>query len=61
MMIFFMRTQHVDYVLRKMNQMKNIQIKSDRERSRKIIRKYLEINELDPNIIYDKYYDTIFG
>jgi len=39
--------------------MKNIQIKSDRERPRKIMRKYLEINELNSNIVYDKYYDVI--
>jgi hypothetical protein len=44
----------VDSVTRKVDHMKNSQITRGRGRSRKIIMKDLEINELDQNMVYDR-------
>jgi hypothetical protein len=50
--------RHVDYIVRRVNQMEDSQITRGRGRARKIIRetimKDLEINELEKNIIFDR-------
>jgi len=48
----------VDAVVRRVDQMEKSQVKRGRGRSRKTIRetirKDLEVNELDPNLVYDR-------
>jgi hypothetical protein len=44
----------VDAVVRRVDQMEESQIKRGRGRPRKTIRKDLEVNELDLNIVYDR-------
>ena len=48
----------VDAVVRRVHQMEESQVKRGRGRPRKIIRetigKDLEVNELDPNLVYDR-------
>jgi hypothetical protein len=48
----------INFVVKRVDQMKDSQITWGRERLKKsireIIRKYLEINELDQNMVYDR-------
>jgi len=50
--------RHVDAVVRRVDQMEESQVKRGRGRLRKTIRetiiKDLEVNELDPNLVYDR-------
>jgi len=52
------KRRHVNYVIRRIYQMKDSQITRERGRTRKTIRKTikrdLEINDLDRNMVYDR-------
>lgn len=44
----------VDFIVRRIDEIDDSQIIRDREKSRKTIRKGIEINELDGDVIYDR-------
>jgi len=44
----------VDAVVRRVYQMEESQVKRGRRRPKKTIRKNLEVNELDPNMVFDR-------
>jgi len=50
--------RHIDAVIKRVDQMEESQVKRGRERPKKTIRetirKDLEINELNPNLVYDR-------
>jgi len=57
-MVWACKEKLVDAVVRRVDQMEESQVKRGRERPRKTIRetirKDLEVNELDPDLVYDR-------
>ena len=58
-MVWTCREKLVDAVVRRVDQMKESQVKRVRGRPRKCVRKDLEVNELDASMVMIEHYDII--